>query len=599
MRKLPPVIRDNLILISCVGASLSLHAGMFLAKRGVEHWLLIPVVPVQSLASASGLPMQDKPDGTPAAPAPARPLENGKKTEEKPLPPKPEQPKAEPKPPPPRVEKKSEPQAAKPPAKANPGRADLLPVKIEAPEPMGVDMGQLIRIRMENAGTEPAGPHRDALFFSTNGRLDRASVPLGVMDVQGGLAPGAQAWERTQILLPDKTPSGRAYLVVVLNADGRMPETNHANNQMVVPIMVDAESVPLGSPDERPRTTVAWIESKDFRKLKARQSSTLQPAVQNDSKTTPDARPDVLAGAKDAPSIDKIAAPGQSPEKPSKRTEPSEGKVAVTPPKAAVAAKPEPPSETNPPTQTPSKPAAGKPAMAAAAEPARPEVKPVAAPKPPDEGVARVAPPKSEVRQPDVFKPLPGQPADPKAPVLALTMPGKTPVPALPRPAAPASPTPVQPGTQAVPPGGKPESKHEEPAPPKPASPPQTPASQPGDGATSAPADESSAVPTQLDESDLQPQPGRVLVGRGVRIRTARMRMPSRAARDFDTAVNPRVAVTFNAKGEPIKVQMLRSSGDAEWDAVVIESMYRWHAEGEQVAKGNLVVRWTILITDR
>jgi 3-deoxy-D-manno-octulosonic-acid transferase len=41
-----------------------------------------------------------------------------------------------------------------------------------------------------------------------------------MVEIPGGLAPGAKMWERAQVLLPEKTPSGRAYLIVVLNADG-------------------------------------------------------------------------------------------------------------------------------------------------------------------------------------------------------------------------------------------------------------------------------------------------------------------------------------------------------------------------------------------
>jgi hypothetical protein len=419
-----------------------------------------------------------------------------------------------------------------------------------------------------------------------------------MVEIPGGLAPGAKMWERAQVLLPEKTPSGRAYLIVVLNADGVMPETNHANNQMVVPILVDADSVPLGDPNERPRTTVAWISSKDFRELRARQSVTLQPAVQNDTTTTANARPDALGGIQEAAPVAKgptAIKPEEQKEKPETKPVAQKPAAQATPPKVAAAPKP----ETKKPEAKPQPKSQPKPEAVAVQTPSKPEVrkeeqsKPKVGPKP---EIAKVAPVDQEK-----FKPREGQAVDPKAPVLALRLPEKKDPLAVEKPAGkplekPPVQTPPQTAIADPKPETKPEAKPEAKPQTQPKAKPESGAPQQGNGPTSAVADTSSAVPTVLDESSLEQQPGRVLVGKGVRITTARIREPGTAARFSGVSHNPRAAVTFDADGNVSKVEMLRKSGNDDWDAVTVSSLYKWTAQGEQVKNGNLVVRWTILL---
>lgn len=556
MKQLPAPIRDNAVLITSLAAAVTVNVLLLWGFQGSMRRQQVVLVVPAAMPGATDAPIPpdakkaDKTDKPAAAkPPPEKPASKQDK--------KPEPKRAT-------IEKK--PESAKPPTKENPGNADLAPLKMEVPEPLSVDMAQLIRIQVENRGTSPAGAHHDALYFSLTDKLDDKAVSLGLIEAGGTLAPGAKQWERAQILLPDKTPTGRAYLIVVLNADGAMPETNHANNQLVVPVMVDANSVPLGDPNERPRTTVAWISSKDFRELKARQSSTLQPSIQNETQEQKDAKlnnqpgldqPKPILGevkpkpaektaektAEQTPKIAPVAQHKEGGEKPKDKPEPPK------PPKpAAVAKADEKPSPTKP------KPASTAPGKGA--------------PTPPKK-VAETQP-ETPVAKSQDLKPIETQakPADP------------TPTP--PVTTATAKPAPHTPGAKD--------------AAPKPQEPQKTAAASSGEGATATPLDTSSAPATQLDESSLEQQPGRVLVGKGVKINTARIQPPSPAALIEGVSANPRVAVTFNAEGEVIKAEIIRSSGNSGWDHQVQIAMQRWTAEGEEVKKGNLVIRWTVLL---
>lgn len=578
MRKLPAPIRDNAFLLACIAGSVLFNllvVALFQKSivRGVL--VLVPASPAvmapPGAVPAPGQKAEKLPPDAKLVPPPEKPPEKKPDAAAQKPPEKKE---------PPRKVTEKKPEPAKKPAKSNPGNADLAPLAMEAPEPMGVDMAQLIRIRVENRGSEAAGPHHDALFYSADGKLDEKSAPLGVVEAGGALAPGASQWERAQILLPDKTPSGRGYLVVVLNADGAMPESNHANNQLVIPIMVDAASTPLGDPNERPRTTVAWISSKDFRELRARQSRTLQAAVQNETEAEKEAKLHNQPGAKEAKPV-----PGD--------------------PRAQVAAKP-PEKTPVPPAAKPAQKPQEKQDKAVAdvkKETPKPEAKapPEAAHKPEEpKKVALETKPDPKPAKPQPVdktpdgKGLPPRPKKETVVAIADPKPEKPKAQEAPKPEASAKP----PTSAKTPPDAKPqeggEKKQDAASPDKPS--PATAAATEGEGATSTPRDTSSAPATQLDESTLEQQPGRVLVGKGVKINTVRIRPPGAGAQIAGVSANPRVAVSFNAQGEATKVEILKSSGNIEWDEAVRQSMYRWTAEGEEVTRGGLVVRWTVLL---
>lgn len=554
--KWPALIRDNAFVIGCVAASLLLHAVLaVVGQKAASRSGVVVVVPANKSAGAL-------PPGAQPAPLDKKPEQPQTPPPKQPKPPQPAKP-PEKKTPPKRVVQEQKPQAAPKNPQAKPGDADLVPLACEAPEPMGVDAAQLLRIQIENRGTAPAGPHHDALFFSQDDHLDAKDASLGMIEAGGELPVGTKRWLRAQVLLPDKTPSGRGYLIIVLNADGQMPETNHANNQLVVPVMVDANSSPLGDPNARPRTTVAWISSQDLRKLKARQSSTIQPDVQNETEAQKQAKLHNQPGSQDAKPV-----PGQVKPKtadpvsktPAKSPAPEVGKVQEKQEKAVALVK----KETLKPEKKAGEQEVTPPKVTVAKKPEEKKEAGQGAPKK-EVQVARAEQPKPAVAT------VPKVQGDPKPATGAAPVPEKTP----------------QDGGEKKQPAAAPE-KTTEPAP-----------ATAGEGATSTPRDTSSAPATQLEESDLERQPGGVLVGQGIKITTMRIRPPGPAAQFAGISRNPRAAVTFNAEGRAVKVEFIQESGNRDWDEAVRQSLILWTAEGDKVKDGGLVLRWTVLLGAR
>lgn len=97
---------------------------------------------------------------------------------------------------------------------------------------------------------------------------------------------------------------------------------------------------------------------------------------------------------------------------------------------------------------------------------------------------------------------------------------------------------------------------------------------------TSAPRADKESPPVSLTSHplDVKLQPGTVLVGKGVEIKTAVPRL-STVAR-YMIPHNPRARIVFNREGEVISVTLLRSTGYEAWDAPVLASLYRWRASG-------------------
>ncbi len=566
--KLPVWIRDNAVVAGCLAASVLFNLLLVAVaqKAASRGGVIVVAVPAGKPAAL--------PPGTVQAPPGAKPAKPEAVPDEKPQAKPKEKPPAQPpekKAPPKRVVQEKKPQAAPQNKQAKPGNADLVPLACEAPEPMGVEGAQLLRIEIENRGTESAGPHHDALFFSQDDHLDAKDAPLGMIEAGGELPAGAKRWLRSQVLLPDKTPSGRGYLIIVLNADGQMPETNHANNQLVVPVMVDASSSPLGDPNARPRTTVAWISSKDLRELKARQSVTLQPDVQNETEAQKQAKLHNQPGAKDAkPEPGQVKPKTAEPvaKAPEKTPAPPADKARDKQEKAVALVKketPKPEAKAGPGPVIPPKVAVGPKPDAA---PGKPAEQPVDKKKP-----GRAAPAKEiQVAR------APGQKPEvvpvPKERGGAKTQPG------------------AQPEPEKTPQDGG-EKKQVAASPDTPSAP--APATA-GEGATATPRDTSSAPATQLEESDLERQPGGVLVGQGIKVNTVRIRPPGPAAQYQGVSHNPRAAVTFNAQGRAVKVDIIGKSGNDDWDEAVRQSLILWTAEGDKVKDGGLVLRWTVIL---
>lgn len=103
---------------------------------------------------------------------------------------------------------------------------------------------------------------------------------------------------------------------------------------------------------------------------------------------------------------------------------------------------------------------------------------------------------------------------------------------------------------------------------------------------TTAPRAEHTVTPTSLSADDLQVQPGRVLVGAGIEITTAR---PAVGAISRLMAVggglrNVSVEIKFNRDGKVDRARLLGSTGVESIDSAVLASLYSWQAKGKRLA---------------
>jgi hypothetical protein len=88
-----------------------------------------------------------------------------------------------------------------------------------------------------------------------------------------------------------------------------------------------------------------------------------------------------------------------------------------------------------------------------------------------------------------------------------------------------------------------------------------------------------SEAPPVSRVQDQQVQPGEVLSVQGVKIKTVTPRF-SQIARMTSLPRDPCVDVIFNAQGEVIEARIVRSSGFANVDSPILNSLYQWTAEG-------------------
>lgn len=186
-------------------------------------------------------------------------------------------------------------------------------------------------------------------------------------------------------------------------------------------------------------------------------------------------------------------------------------------------------------------------------------------------------------------RPQPPQPPQPSKPAPAAAEPLTEPTPvadASPIEAPPDGPSPIPPPTDVPPVAQAVESVSQ--AAPQPAA-----EARP----TAAPRSRQDVSPTQLALPSDKVRPGSVIVGDGVEITTARPRFALSA---LMTAVpnNTRVRVLFNHNGEVVQAQLLGTTGYADFDGPILESLYRWRASGPKVREhvGPLEVRLGYLI---
>jgi outer membrane biosynthesis protein TonB len=278
-----------------------------------------------------------------------------------------------------------------------------------------------------------------------------------------------------------------------------------------------------------------------------------QPVVDASPATDPVAAPPVTVPvspemAINTPKVPSAAGPDPLLPRTVDVPDPSNTTVALR----APAVEPDPASRPTDATRAVDAPAAAAPVIAALPLTPRPDMPPGSPPTPP-------LPPSVKPDAP--MNQAPAQPTDPQQP----TTDGQQPEP---RQAA-----------------GSPSSQQA----------PQTAA--PKSNPTAAPQQPREAPPVSRIEG--QVKPGAVIARYGIEIRTIRPRFSTIAVRSSIPA-NPTVQVVFDKLGDVVDARILKSSGYANIDSPILNSLYRWKATGENLKKltGNLTVEIRFLLND-
>ncbi len=102
---------------------------------------------------------------------------------------------------------------------------------------------------------------------------------------------------------------------------------------------------------------------------------------------------------------------------------------------------------------------------------------------------------------------------------------------------------------------------------------------------TAAPRSDRESSPATLRLNADSVQPGGVLVGNGIEIKTARLK-PGIAATGFALPNNPVALLIFDQhNGSVIKAKLLNSTGYDDWDGPIIASLYKWRATGPRLGE--------------
>jgi hypothetical protein len=111
---------------------------------------------------------------------------------------------------------------------------------------------------------------------------------------------------------------------------------------------------------------------------------------------------------------------------------------------------------------------------------------------------------------------------------------------------------------------------------------------------TSAPKTDRDSAPVSLTgDSTLKVQPGRVITGKGIEIKTFHPEF-SIVAMISSVPSNPTCRVVFAKDGSVDSAEILRSSGYPNIDGPILSSLYRWEATGEELKKLNRPFSLTI-----
>ena len=445
------------------------------------------------------------------------------------------------------------------------GLPDLAVASAAAPARVPLDSPFAVQWSVANLGSVasdlthtlgPAPGRHDAVYLSRDDTLDPADTLLSV-----GFEPQAVAAQSVLDAAPLTTtvpaqpqhPPGDWHLIVAADHGNAIDEGPFEhNNTFAIPITLTAprdedkdDELDLGEPDNAPLLTVAWIEHERVEEHMARLAETLQPAIQNLVDPDPHA-PLVNDPKPPAPPAIALQAErgGGTP------TESAE-------PDPRDSARPRPPVSGAPIPQHVERIDGSRGDL-----PAPRDGQPDPAPETPDNAPV----------QPDTADPSEGETPNDNPPD---TEPTETdhegeddhdtendPAESSPDAPEPSEDDSDQPADDPTPPSNPSEEQE----------------------TTRAPRDDAEADPTDTQTQRLRLEEGGVLVGEGVRVNTSRIRRSSSASRLTAIPHDTPVRLVFDTTGRVVEAQILGAgTGYEDWDALLLQSLYRWTAEGPDI----------------
>lgn len=524
------------------------------------------------------------------------------------------------------------------------GRPDLQVLALDIPGEAIEGERLFVRYTVGNRGKGVTVPSKwkDRVYLSPDPRLDDYDTLLSERDRTQPLRTNEHYEESVvqTIELPDDV-DGRMFVIVKTDAVGEVEESREDNNIRVQPIMIDR--IRFGKEDSPEKVTVAWIAHDDFKKLIARETDTLQPALQSKAEPVPNA---------------PIVRNPSPPVPPQPKPNPATSQVAIVQPNP-TGAQPQPLSATDP--NTPSRQIAAESLVKRTKDPIRqakadsPLNKPdlptlqLPATGPSKPGVATTQIP-SDTPKPQVGQPtrqLDSKLPEPIAPTLdplgprtsrdrndvESLIPSVAPVKTDTNPTkqveakgpldSPKPPTNQVPVVGPKNPDGKPTTlpevktpepqKNGQPADAKPVKGdvvpdprPSPPSPQPGKRPkkaddqkatpprpqvkpatpTAAPKSESDVPPTVLTERQLQMTPGSVITGPGLEIVASVPQITDVSwLISGRTARNPIAKITFDRTGKVRSVYLKQSTGHVNLDSPIKAAFYRFKARGKRLER--------------
>lgn len=502
-------------------------------------------------------------------------------------------------------------------------RPDLAIASIFSPQVIVMGTPFPLRWTTINLGSVTTdGPWTDHVYLSRDAVLDDADQRLAMHEVTDALLAGVRR-ESPPVAITVPLPeleedaealAGQWYLIIVADGDDELDEAIFEDNNtfaVAVTLLTPEEAEdPVGDPDDPIRTEVAWIKREALREHMARLSQTVQPAIQAVADPVPDAplnpdptppalpsvavqpqgggRPAVeeptpdpqdrarpLPPMPDAPNTDVAPRPQTPNGKPPREVEGIEGIEGEFPRVERGQETPEPsesPDEVRHPNEAEGQDAVpGEERIESDADPDAPRT----------DRETDSQSPAEEMRETDQLNPEDNDSDEPSEVMDTQTpeQPSEND-----EPAEPAETDDEGEGEREAnleesdPQPNESDSDANQDTPTPPASPSEE------QDPTSTPRDDAESDPTDNQPERLRLEHGNVLVGRGVRITTSRLRIGGVGSQLTAVPHDTRVRIVFDNQGDVVEAHVLgEGTGYPDWDARLLQSLYRWKAQGPQI----------------